>query len=210
VNSLALRAAVFREDYRIRTKAILTEWTNRRITPEQLQFAANSAPALAEYLKDDFGKWRPLLRRKFAFKVAQISAEAGVLAFPGGTLTYSFAAENRDRGSMNRELSVDEAWFADGPRLAALFEIFGFKTQTFELEFAAALDPLAKIERLEESHWTIEREGATEVMATKGGLKMTIRERGVTFEGLNLHKLLAANAEETPDRAAFTEIFSTR
>jgi len=196
VNLAAIRSAVFREEYPEKTTAILTQWSDRRKTPEQLQWAANTAPALAEYLQEDFGRWRTLIRRRFHFKVADLGAAGGTLSFPGGVLTYGFTSDSRDRGSIQRTLAVEAGWFTDGPRLAALLEILGFRTQAFELELNVELDPLSKIERLEVAGWAIEQEAEAEIRATKGDLRMTVRTAAIQFSGVDLAALLAGEAGE--------------
>jgi hypothetical protein len=200
-----LNALLFRETRGEQTKCILTEWSNRSKTKEQLQWAANTTDAMAAYLKEDFGKWRPLLRKRFGFSPTDIETDGGTMGFPGGSLSHRYEAESKDSGSIHRELILDVDWFGDGARLASLLALFDFDPDTFELQLSMRLKPMTQIAGLEANGWDIRQESDEEVVAVKDGITMTVTTDTLAFDGFDIEQLLAGGANLTDDQKFLAE-----
>jgi hypothetical protein len=200
-----LNALLFRETRGEKTKAILTEWVNRSLTPKQLEYAANDGEAMAAYVKDEFSRWRPLLRKRFGFPPADIGTSGGTMTFPGGELTNRFEAISKDSGYIHRELILDVDWFGDGARLNSLLNLFNFSPDTFELQLNLRLKPLDQIVGLEGSGWDVREESDDEIVAVKDEITMTVRENALTFEGFDIGELLSGGKEITNDQRLLVE-----
>lgn len=175
------------------TSSILTSWRDRRLTVEQLEYAANRA--LAEYLEADFGRFRSSLRKQLGFSASEIDSEDERLIFPGGTLSYTFKGETKDSGLLLRELSLDADWFDKPERLKSLMKILDFDCDEFVWELGVTLEPLKQIASLEAKGWESISETKSVVKFRKTGVKMTVEARRITFEGLNVLGMLEAGAE---------------
>ena len=198
-------ALVFRESYGERTKAILTEWTDRSKTPGQLEYAVNNLGGLKKYLEEPFAKWRPLFRKRFGFTVSEIETDGTSFTFPGGSLNHSYEAENKDGGRIHRELALDIDWFDDGPRLSALLSILDFEPHTFELSLGSSLKPMDQIAGLEATGWNIQKEANDEVVASKGGITMTVTADALSFDGFDIKHLLAGASAKNDDQLLLAE-----
>jgi hypothetical protein len=200
-----LESVIFRETFGERTKSILTEWRDRTKTPEQLQFAANSVDAMGAYVKGDFGRWRPLLRKNFDFVSSDIGANGGTLTFPGGELTYYYRADSKDSGYIHRKLVLTVDWFGDRERLASLLEVFNFSPNSFALRLGMRLVPMDQVTGLEANGWKIETESDDTVVAIKDGITITVREGSLKFIGFDIPKLLASETDPTDDQVLLAE-----
>jgi hypothetical protein len=200
-----LNALLFHETRGEQTKCILTEWSNRSKTKEQLQWAANTTDVMAEYLKDDFGKWRPLLRKRFGFSPTDIETDGGTMGFPGGSLSYRYEAESKDHGSIHRVLMLDIDWFGDGARLASLLALFSFDPDAFELQLSIRLKPMDQIAGLEANGWDVRQESDDEVVAVKDGKTMTVTAGSLAFDGFDIEQLLAGGGDLTDDQKFLAE-----
>ena len=205
----AVEGLVFRHRYGERTKAILTEWSNPSKTKEQLEYAANTPQAMEAYLSSNFGEWRPALRKQFKFATSDIEAVGSTMTFPGGSLEYSYKADTKQSGQIYRKLSVDVDWFGDGPRLAALLELFDFSPKGIELKLGATLMPLEQIAGLEANEWEVQSESEDKVVARKDGVEITIRPRSLRFEGVEIEQLLSARPTEERKKLMQTLVMIT-
>jgi hypothetical protein len=204
-----LNGLLFRETRGEQTKCILTEWSDRSKTKEQLQWAANTSDAMEAYLKDDFGSWRPLLRRRFGFAPSAIETDGGTIRFPGGDLSYRYEADSKDRGSIHRELSLDIDWFGDRARLTSLLGVFNFEPDTFELQLSMRLKPMDQITGLEANGWDIRQESNDEVVAFKDGITMKVTAGALAFDGFDIEQLLAGGGDLTDDQILLAETIAT-
>jgi len=201
-------ALVFRESYGERTKAILTEWSDRSKTPDQLEYAVNNLGGLKKYLEEPFAKWRPLFRKRFGFTVSEIETDGTSFTFPGGSLSHSYEAENKDGGRIHRELSLDIDWFDDGPRLSLLLSILDFEPHSFELSLGSSLKPMDQIAGLEANGWNIEKEANDQVVASKDGITMTVTQDALSFDGFDIKQLLAGASAKNDDQLLLAETIS--
>jgi hypothetical protein len=186
-----VEALVLRETFSERTKAILTEWKDRSKPVDQLEWAANTDGAMEAYLKDDFAEWRSSLRRQFSFASTDIASSGSELTFPGGALTYRYKAETKDSGRVLRKLTLDIDWFGDGARLAFLLDILQFQPSKTEFKLATTIAPLEQIAGLEANGWTIESESDDVVVARKDEVALTIKNKSLAFEGVDIREVLA-------------------
>lgn len=204
-----LNSLLFGETRGEQTKCILTKWSDRSKTKEQLQAAANTTEAMATYLKEDFGKWRPLLRKRFGFSPSDIEADGGTMGFPGGSLSYCYEADSKDSGSIHRELNLDIDWFGDRARLASLLALFNFEPDTFELQLSMRLKPMDQISGLEANGWDIRQESDDEIVAVKDGITMTVTAGALVFDGFDIEQLLAGGGNLTDGQKLLAETITT-
>jgi hypothetical protein len=182
---------VLRESYGERTTAILTEWSNRSKTSDQLEYAVNNLGGLEKYLEEIFSKWRPLFRKRFGFTISEIDPDGSRFNFPGGSISYRYEAETKDRGLIHRKLTLDIDWFGDGPRLLSLLSILEFEPHTFELGLSISLKPMDQIAGLEANGWEIESEANDQVVASRDGITMSVTAGSLSFEGFDIEQLLS-------------------
>lgn len=201
-------ALVFRDSFGERTKAILTEWSNRSKTSDQLEYAVNNQGGLEKYLEEPFGKWRPIFRKHFGFTVSEIETGGSSFKFPGGWLSYNYKATSKDGGLIHRELNLDIDWFDNGPRLKDLLSILHFEPELLELGLRNSLKPMEQISGLEANGWDINKETNDEVVASKDGVTMTITEYALSFDGFDIKQLLAGANAKNDDQLLLAETIS--
>ena len=81
--------------------------------------------------------------------MSEIETDGPSFRFPGGSLSYRYEAESKDRGRVHRELTLDIDWFGDGLRLSTLLSILDFEPHTLELSLGRSLKPMDQIAGLE-------------------------------------------------------------
>ncbi len=199
------KALVFHESKNVRTKEILTQWTDRFKTKDQLEYAVNNKGGLEKYLEESFAEWRPTFRRSFGFTASQIDTSGTSFTFPGGSLNHCYHAASKDSGRIHRELSLDPAWFDDGCRLELLLSKLNFAPDSFELTLTGTLKPMDQIAGLEAHKWVIHHETSDRVEGGKGGVTMTINKDSLIFEGFNIKDLLTGASGPNQERQLLEE-----
>jgi hypothetical protein len=191
------------------TKAILTNWNNRSLTAEQLEYAANQAAAMEAYTKESFARWRVDLRRQFRYDRGEIEVSAGSLAFPGGRLSYRYESNTKDRGSIVRDLELDAEWFADLTRLGPLLELFKMRPSAFAVKLREAVEPLNYATALEAAGWQIESEAEDEVVANAEQIEVKLSPLHVAFSGVDVSALFDRDVESTPQHRIIATTIAT-
>lgn len=190
-----VESLVLKDSKRESTSNILTNWKNRQLTVEQLEFAANHA--LKEYLEADFGNFRSQLRKQLRFSASEIDNESDFLAFPGGMLSYSFKGQTKDLGLLIRELSLDPDWFDKPDQLKTLIETLLFNCDEFVWKLGLTLEPLKQIPSLEAKGWNSLSESMHMVKFEKENVIMTIEPQRITFEGMDILSMLQADGQNS-------------
>ncbi|RYZ70231.1 MAG: caspase family protein [Proteobacteria bacterium] len=188
------------------TNSILTEWSNRSLTIKQLEYAANSDGAMAEYTSENFKKWRSRLRNDFGFNGSDISAEGGVLRFPGGSISYSIELGSKDRGDITRKLQLDIDWFGKTDLLLKLLKLFQMRPESLKFSLNIDLEPLVQIPGLEANEWEVTEESEDEVVAEWDNIVVTIRQDTVRFDGMNVLGMLEAAEEGSVEAECLTDV----
>jgi hypothetical protein len=201
-------ALVFRDTFGERTKAILTEWSNRSKTASQLEYAINNQGGLEKYLEEPFAEWRPIFRKHFGFTASEIETGGSSFKFPGGWLGYNYEATSKDGGNIHRELNLDIDWFDNGPRLKDLLSILHFEPELLELGLKNSLKPMDQIAGLEANGWNILKEAKNEVVASKDGITMTVTEHALSFDGFDIKDLLEDSSAQNDDQLLLAETIS--
>lgn len=208
MSEMPIAFLLLRDHYGESTKCILKEWKNRSWAIENLEYAANTTAAMSAYTKDDFSKWRPILRKEFGFNRSDIGCDGGMLSFPGGTLSFEYKAESKDRGIINKTLQLDIDWFRNSELLLKLMKLFDFDPDGFEFLLSIEFEPLEQINSLEANQWEVTEESDGEVVALKNGLEITINESRISFRGISLMGILEAWAEPSEDSIKLSEALS--
>jgi hypothetical protein len=185
---------VLRDSQSEQTKNILTSWSNRALTPEQLEYAANTPQALGAYLTDTISTLRPKLRNVFRFAHSEVEADHDALLFPGGSLSFRYRAETRDRGKIHRTLTLDSDWFADWERLNSLLALFDITSKGFRLQLLNKTRPLDHLTVLEAHGWDTRKESDEGITVAKSGVAMTLTRGAAAFQGLTVKDLFAASS----------------
>jgi hypothetical protein len=201
----SFNSLILHESHSERTKSILTDWSNRNKTAEQLEYAINNLGGLTKYFENTFSTWRPLFRRHLGFTSSELETDGSTFSFPGGSLSHRYHAESKDRGCIHSELTLDSDWFNNGPRLISLLSILDFNPHSLEINFTSPLKPLNQIESLEANDWRITNESAHEIVASKNGITMTVAVDSLKFDGFDIKKLFAAAESPNDVQTFFTE-----
>ncbi|WOO41055.1 caspase family protein [Rubellicoccus peritrichatus] len=190
-----VKSLILKDSKRESTSSILTNWKDRRLTIEQLEYAANRA--LTEYLQEELDSLRSGLRKELNFSASELDNEGKQLIFPGGSLTYTFKGQTKDLGLLIRELSLTPDWFDKPDQLKRLIETFELSSEAFVWELGLILEPLKQIASLEAKGWHPLSESISMTKFEKEGVIMTIEPERITFEGLNILSMLEADGQNS-------------
>jgi len=200
---------VFSDRKSERTKAILTNWSDRSKTVEQLQYAANLSEPMEAYTKESFGEWRVALRKSFQFDRTEIEVDGGTLQFPGGRLVYRYEADTKDQGAIVRDLRLDTSWFADLTRFLPLLELFQMRPRAFRVKLHREVQPLDCASALETAGWEIESEAEDTVIANTERIEITVSPRRLEFSGIDVRALFDKDVESTAQHQIIAETIAT-
>lgn len=181
-------------------RAFLPEWKNPKLTQEQLEYAANTTNALANYFDRDFSAWRTKLRNEFGFAPSGIGSEGGELTFPGGSLCNEYKAESKERGVIIRKLHLEMDWCENGERLRSLLEILKFGVEEIVLSLNVRLTPIDQLQGLTANGWVIQSEKDTKVVASKAGVKLRVYQKRIAISGLDFDELFDASVGASKSR----------
>ena len=207
LNEAGINSVFFIESYAESTGNILTRWENKARPISQLQYAANSA--LEEYLTEDFGQWKPKIRRQFNFSSTEIKLSGGEITFPGCRLIYEFENSSKSHGTITRKLILRQNWLKDTGKIVDLLNILNFRVESFGFTIPDLLSLDEQIAGLEANEWDIETETDEQIIAEKSGITMTVTMGDVTFVGFDIKKILSSSSTPNKEQALLAATLQT-
>ena len=134
-----LRALELMDQRPLQVKEVLTKITHwGRYRDDQLEFAVNRD--LAGFLSPELGSLSAALLKKLAFLPSEVAQEAAGLHFPHGSLLYSYQAQDKRWGQLQRRLHLEPGWLFQGQALANLLDLTRLRPEELRLFSERELD----------------------------------------------------------------------